>query len=192
MEEQIEEVKVKRYQWVRSDKTGIVETFKEEREDAGSVWIYFESGSRIKTELISEFLLEVTDEQLANDPIHGIDSSEDVLNSLNPQQALEQAIPQLMEAIPMAQKSPVRQLLEKQAKKNVEEIQLVIEMPIPKKSIYEVIRDSYEDGEVDEELSSMLLENLGSETIKDQLKKAVINLIENYYNIKIQQDGKED
>jgi hypothetical protein len=91
-----------------------------------------------------------------------------------------------------ATQSPVRQLLEKQAKKNVEEINLVIEMPIPKKEIYEVIRDSYEDGEVDNELSSMLLENLGSETIKDQLKKAVINLIENYYDIKIEQDGKED
>jgi hypothetical protein len=182
MDENIEEVEVKRYQWVRGEKLGNVEIFKEEKEEAGVAWIYFESGARIKSELLSEFLLEVSEADLANNPIHG-NNSTNPLDTLNP---LGNSSP--VQTAQAAPKSPVRQLLEKQAKKNVEEINLLIEMPIPKRSIYEVIRDSYDDGEVDKELTSMLLENLSNEETKEQLKKAVINLIETYYEIQIKKE----
>ena len=40
MDENIEEVEVKRYQWVRGEKLGNVEIFKEEKEEAGDfTWV---------------------------------------------------------------------------------------------------------------------------------------------------------
>lgn len=195
MSEQIETESVLKYLWIKGGKVGKVEIFKEELEENEIRWTYFENGTRIKSELVNEFLRIVTDEELENDPIHGI--SKDIENSTDPLHSLNPTIPTEFGGNPnpvSVEKSPIRQLLEKQANKNLEPIELVIELPIPKKGIYEVIRDSYEEAEVDKELKAMLLDNISTSEANEQLEKAVLKLIEKYYSIKIkedEQDGEE-
>lgn len=174
MEDLKEEIK---YQWVKGDNLGNVVIFKEEKIENGVSWIYFTNGKRIKRELLSEFLME-TDSPIIIE--------EDLQNNFIKTGVIKTAP---AKANP---KSPIRSLIETQCDKNSEQISLLINISLPNKDIYKIIRDSYDAENVDSELYDIILSQLNNSEIQEQLKESTINFINDYYLIKKenQENGK--
>lgn len=173
-----------KYQWIKGDNIGAIVTFKEEVEEQGINWVYFTNGKRIKSDLISEFLMIadnntpiIIEEDLKPDPITTLNKT--VKKEIKEDVSLQVTI-----------ESPIKSLIKKQSIKNIETIQLEINISIPNKDIYTIIRDSYTTEEVDKELYEFVLEQLASESIKTQLKDSAISIINKYYSIKINNNGK--
>ena len=170
------ETKLKRYQWVRGEKTGKVEEIIENKEVDGVVWIYFKSGARIKPSMMNEFMLELVDGQTSIDPLNNpiTNSTESYSNNLN---------------FSKKPATAVRQLLEKQAQKNIEKINIELLIPMPNKGIYDVIRDSYDKDEVDTEIIALIADFLNGPEMKDVLQQSAKEIVKNYYNLKIQDNA---
>lgn len=164
-----EETKVaQRYQWIKSDKTGnVVEVENEDGE-----WTYFKGGSRISTQLITEFLLPLEGDALP------LTSDLSTINST----PLPQSSTIDVKATDVTQeKSPIAILFDKQ-KKN-DKIKLEIEFPIqiPKVDIYNIIHASFEKKTVIDELKSYILNQLEDDDILDAIHNSIDNLIKDRY-----------
>jgi hypothetical protein len=164
-----EETKVaKRYQWIKSDKTGnVVEVENEDGE-----WTYFKGGSRISTQLITEFLLPLEGDAL---PL----TSD--LNTINSTPLPQSSTIDVKATDVTPEKSPIAILFDKQ-KKN-DKIKLEIEFPIqiPKVDIYNIIHASFEKKIVIDELKSYILNQLEEDDILDAIHNSIDNLIKDRY-----------
>ena len=165
-------VKSEHWQWIKGDDSGDVVTFKEE----GPVWIEFNEGGRIATELRDEFL-QPLDKDIAGEFINGTNSGIDPLGvSATPSVTISKQ-PKLI----IKDKSPVRVLFDKQKKKT--EVNLILEFPvnIPSKGIYELMSTSFDSTEVNEQLYSFILDQLSEDEITNCLQDSIKSLIENKY-----------
>jgi hypothetical protein len=169
------------YQWIKGDNIGNVVTFKEEKEEKGINWTYFTNGKRVRSDLLSEFLMVTGDAPI----IDNSDLHPDPLKTLNPIKSTDSAESTKLKDDTI---SPIRSLIKKQSAKNKQKLSLDIEISIPKKDIYNIIRESYNSEEVDRELKEVLLEQLNTKEIKEQLKDNAISMLNKYYSIKIKQD----
>jgi len=165
-------VKSEHWQWIKGDDSGDVVTFKEE----GPVWIEFNEGGRIATELRDEFL-QPLDKDIAGEFINGTNSGIDPLGvSATPSVTILKQ-PKLI----IKDKSPVRVLFDKQKKKT--EVNLMLKFPvnIPTKAIYELMSTSFDSTEVNEQLYSFILDQLSEDEITNCLQDSIKSLIENKY-----------
>jgi len=164
-----EETKVaQRYQWIKSDKTGnVVEVENEDGE-----WTYFKGGSRISTQLITEFLLPLEGDAL---PL----TSD--LNTINSTPLPQSSTIDVKATDVTQEKSPIAILFDKQ-KKN-DKIKLEIEFPIeiPKVDIYSIIHASFDKKVVIDELKNYILNQLEDDNILDAIHNSIDNLIKDRY-----------
>ena len=164
-----EETKVaQRYQWIKSDKTGnVVEVENEDGE-----WTYFKGGSRISTQLITEFLLPLEGDAL---PL----TSD--LNTINSTPLPQSSTIDVKATDVTQEKSPIAILFDKQ-KKN-DKIKLEIEFPIeiPKVDIYSIIHASFDKKVVIDELKNYILNQLEDDDILDAIHNSIDNLIKDRY-----------
>jgi hypothetical protein len=158
--------KPKEYQWIRGERAGILEIYKENKVKAGKDWIYFESGKRIDSSLLSEFMLEINERQA---PLDLGDIRKVPVAGAKPSTAMTES-----------SKSPIRILLEKQKKFDTVKVIHEMEINLPAASLYEVMLDNFGE-EVKTELIEMLLGKLNTEEIREQLKKTIVDTIDKYY-----------
>lgn len=161
--ENAEEVKL---QWIKGDKFGTVETVK----GIDNEWTLFNSGGRIATNLISEFLEPVDGEPLNFDP---------------PTPALKRAAEVYKEKVPTqeATSSPIRTLFDKQKKNDKIKLNLTFPIEVPKKAIYEIISSSFDADEVNDELESFIKNQISDDLILDSLFDSITELIKTRYKI---------
>jgi len=162
--ESIEEVKL---QWIKGDKFGNVEIVK----GVENEWTLFNSGGRIATNLIPEFLEPVYGEALdfnnASSPAPK-DVTEVYKEKLPPQKATE---------------SPIRTLFNKQKKNDKVKLNLAFPIELPKKDIYEIISSSFDSEEVNDELVSFISDQVSEDLILDSLLDSIKELIKTRYKI---------
>jgi len=161
-----EETKVaKRYQWIKSEKTGnVVEVERSEGE-----WTYFKGGSRISTTLMPEFLLPLEGNSL---PL--TNDLQTITNSQGPTVATEKDSTHKTE-------SPIRILFDKQAKNDTVKLKIQFPIEVPKVDIYNIILTSFDKDEVKDELKGFILNQLEEDGILDSLHQSIEDLIQERY-----------
>jgi len=152
-------------QWIKGDKIGSVEVIKT-TEDG---WTIFESGGRISTNLMSEFL-----EPLDGDPL---DFNSPTPASIKAEVYKEKLPPQKETS------SPIRTLFDKQKKNDKVKLNLTFPISVPKKAIYEIISSSFDSEEVNEELESFIKNQISEDLILDSLFDSIKELIKTRYKI---------
>lgn len=158
--ENVEEVKL---QWIKGDKFGNVEIVNGTEDQ----WTTFESGGRIATTLISEFLEPVIGDAL-NFNSSPPQTTKVHKKSLQPQQ----------ETV-----SPIRTLFDKQKKNDKVKLNLAFPIEIPNKAIYEIISSSFDGDEVNDELESFIKDQVSEDLILDSLFESIKQLISTRYKI---------
>jgi len=151
-------------QWIKGDKIGTVEVIS----GNDGEWTTFESGSRIATSLISEFLMPIDGEPLDFNP---------------PNPALTKAAETYKEKVTTQPKvtSPIRTLFDKQKKNDGVKLNLTFPIDVPKKAIYEIISTSFDLDEVNEELESYIKDQISEDLVKDSLFESIKQLIKSRY-----------
>ncbi len=164
--ENTEEVKL---QWIKGDKFGTVETVK----GIDNEWTLFNSGGRIATNLIPEFLEPVNGEPL------------DFNNASPTKSVLKKAAKVYKEKVPTqeATSSPIRTLFDKQKKNDKIKLNLTFPIEVPKKAIYEIISSSFDADEVNDELESFIKNQISDDLILDSLFDSITELIKTRYKI---------
>lgn len=152
-----------KYQWLKTERAGsITEFLNVSIEQDGAVWIDFMDGSRIKYELLNEYLLKTNNEHELLDVETPVANSEKATNVSNV----------AIRTAPKAAVSdnPIHTLLKKQ-KPNPVAIDITVELNIPSAELYHVICQSFENA--DEEIVNYIVSGLDIETIKNSVKDAI-------------------
>ena len=195
-----------KYQWVKGDNQGVVENIAE----AKGEWIYFQSGRRIKSELLQEFMLPINHaEQLVNIPgvqvtpeysFSGGSDAEDIIidpdtgeqyniKQMHKQEKRQQSAPvqQQITSTPEIQvekkvTSPITLLITKATKDKVK-VNYEFEIEIPKPDVYNIIASSFEC-ELNQEIIDVVLSSIDNKTLREKVEEAINNTIKSYYKSK--------
>ena len=161
--ENTEELKL---QWIKGDKMGTVETVV----GTEGEWTIFESGGRVSTGLIGEFLSPIDGEPLDFTPS---------------QITVPQTIPVQDNAptVSTNASSPIRTLFDKQKKNDKIKLTLSFPIEVPKEAIYEIISSSFDLDEVNDELESFIVDQISDGFVKDSLMESIKELISTRYKI---------
>jgi hypothetical protein len=161
-----------RYQWIKGDKAGNVEQYSSHDND----WVYFQGGSRISAQLITEYMIQVD----ANTPLDlSITKSQPVTNKKQVQAEVKRR----------DEFNPVKSLL-KQAAKNKQQFSYRFDIDIPKQQVYTLIKDSFES-DVDELLVEMVMSNVDKNELYDNVRKQLKEQILKIYNNGKQSESRE-
>lgn len=154
-----------RLQWIKGDKIGNVETV--ETEDGE--WTLFESGGRINSSLINEFMIPVGEDELDFDP---------------PTPALQKAASMYKERVKPEPKqiSPIRTLLDKQKKLNKHKISVSLPINIISSEMYDLLSNSFGEDEVTQELLSFIEDQIKTENVIELIQESIQSLIQSKYN----------
>lgn len=158
--ETIEPIKL---QWIKGDKIGNVEIIK----GTDNEWTLFESGARISSSLINEFMIPIG----SNDPMLDFSSaiSPPVEVSTKQQSKTRQ------------DKSPIRILFDKQKNADVISLTLSLDITVPKKNVFDIMSVSFEEEEVINELRAFIADQIKDDRVKEAIKDSVYSLIEERY-----------
>lgn len=166
-----EMTKTKTYQWTKGDRLGDTVEVAEIQND--SKWLYFEDGTRINPSLIDDYLLEIDDpSQALNVSIsRPIVTSPAVAASQPPQPST-----------PEPTKTVMGLMIEKMSKKNVVQVPISININVPTPSIYEMLSEGMETGDLDEEIMQVALSQLQINKLQDYVKEHISNFLNTYYD----------
>lgn len=174
---------IKQYQWIKGDNFGkVVEVEKEDDE-----FIYFTDGSQIFKNVVKEFLEEVKDGNL---PFPGGDEIAAKLEE-NAEAAIEQPKATIQVSSPKVKSNlskidnPLKQLVSKLSKKNVESFSTTFGLNIPSKDIFSMLNETFEDdsSELIDVITQSAIDQIEINKLQEFLKEEVTNYIKNYYNV---------
>lgn len=152
-----------KYQWLKTERAGTITEFLNVAiEQDGAMWVEFMDGSRIKYELLNEFLLKTNNESELLDVEAPITK-----NQADPKTNISNVA---VRTAPKAPDNPIHALLKKQ-KPNAVNIDITLELNIPSAELYNVICQSFENA--DEEIVNYIVSGLDIETIKTSVKEAI-------------------
>lgn len=162
----MENTEQEKLQWIKGDKIGTVEVIT----GTDGQWTKFESGGRIDTSLISEFLSPIDGEPLDFNP---------------PTPTLQKAAETYKEKVTnsLPTPSPIRTLFDKQKKNDKIKLNLTFPIEVPKKAIYEIISSSFDSEEVNDELESFIKDQISEDLILDSLFDSIKELIKTRYKL---------
>lgn len=157
-----------RLQWIKGDKVPNVEKVVSQDGE----WTLFESGSRIATNLIHEFMLPIEGEPLDFDIA---DAIQPIQNNVNNQAVKTQV---------KKYDNPIRTLFNKQKKTDKVDLKLNFSINVPTKDIFSIISMTFDEDEVVMELDSFISDQIDASFIKDTLRTAIEELIDTRYKTK--------
>jgi hypothetical protein len=147
----------KSLQWVKGDKAGSVEIISSHDNE----WVIFQSGGRISTELIYEFM---------------VSAEEGVLDfSIQPNQHIEHIVQTRNE-----RDSALMTLLKKMSKTEEHILEIKIPIKIPTLGMYHVLNDTFEDAEVHEEIKKYVLNQINDKEVKQSVASSVEEVISKF------------
>ncbi len=156
------------FQWIKGDDSGTTEIFKTITLNGDISFIEFNSGKRINTELLEEFMVMLPAQPKPaeipqphyNPPVQINQPSRDsTVTSIIYDDSKNAQID-----------SPIYKLLKKQ-KKNMVEVSIKIKLNLPPKDLYTVLSGSFEDAE--REIIDFVLDGVDIENIKASLSDSI-------------------
>lgn len=146
-------------QWIKGDNLGNVEVTKGEEGE----FTLFESGKRIYTNLINEFLQPIDD---------------DIAHAL-----VTEATPNIppVEQPVKVEKSALRTLLDKQKKMDKVPMGISFSVNIPKKKVIDVLESTFDPKELHIELENFIEDQINIEEVVNTVKDSIKILIQEKY-----------
>lgn len=156
------------FQWIKGDDAGTTERFKNLTLNGELSFIEFQSGRRVNSELLDEFMLmlpaqpEPIQQQVQHNPqpVH------------IPSEPKNSTVTSIIydDSKNVQNDSPIYKLLKKQ-KKNMVEVSIKIKLNLPPKDLYTVLSGSFEDAE--KEIIDFVLDGVDIENIKASLSDSI-------------------
>ena len=151
-----------KYQWIKGEKAGSVENYVSHDDE----WIYFAGGGRINSNLINEYMMQYDGNGFEVEITKHAQKEQPVKNTV-----IQEAPVKIMD--------PVKTLL-KQSIKTDEEFNYKILVNIPKQTVYELIKDSFEC-DIDELIKELIFENINKNTLYEEIQTSIKEQIINFY-----------
>lgn len=148
-----------RLQWSKGEKIGNVETITAQ----DSEWTTFNSGARIATDLINEFMIPIDIEPLDFAQVEPVKSV-----------VIDTPAPIKVETV---NKNPIRTLFNKQKKIDTLDLTLVFPINTPTRDIFDIINETFDEAEVIDELTAFIMDQINTESIHAKLTAEVHDLI---------------
>jgi len=181
----------KSYQWIKGDYKDTIDIF----DNNDGEWITFKSGHRISAAVFNEFLFEVGTKPPQATVFKGattvaFEQDEDNYSKVMFEESKH--IPQnvgvnqstsnvhVPQPEPKPKASPI-QLLLNQSTKETAKFALDIEVEVPKKSVYALIKDAFESANVDEEILNSIYAEINNKEFQDKIKKQIEEKIKLHY-----------
>jgi len=173
------------YQWTKGDYAGTIEVF----DNNDGEWITFKSGRRISIELFNEYLFDISSGPVDSFVgVNGVNFTQDVDNysDIKKQTRVPTNIPSnnidiIQQPNIKQQLTPV-QILLTQATKETTQFNITIDIEIPKKSVYTLIKDAFNNTNIDEEILNTLYTEINNTIFKDNIKKQIEEKLKIHYN----------
>lgn len=146
----------KNLQWIKGDKAGSVETIL----TIDNEWVIFQSGGRISSELIHEFM---------------VDTQEGVLDF-----SIQQVERASQHNVRNECESALMTLLKKMSKTEEHILEIKIPIKIPTLGMYHVLNDTFEDTEVHEEIKKYVLNQINDKEVKQSVASSVEEVISKF------------
>jgi hypothetical protein len=161
------------FQWIKGDDVGMDERYKNIVLNDEFSFIEFQSGKRINTELLEEYMIMLPAQPVQSAPVNPAPSP---VRS-NDQTTVTSII--YDDSRIQQNDSPIYKLLKKQ-KKNMVDVSIKIKLNLPPKDLYGVLSGSFEDAE--REIIDFVLDGVDIEDIKaslaDSIKKSYYEKVE--------------
>lgn len=185
--EQLEKTRV--FQWIKGDNFGKIVTL--QRED--SEFLYFTDGSQIYRSVMGEFLMESED---GDAPLPGVnDTKKSVRGSKTKNIAkndggnfpnVDANSPQIPQQISQKAptESPLQSLITKLSQKNVETVNITLNVNLPKKDVFTILLENSDEGreELLKEITEAAISRIEIHTLQEYIKEQLNTYINNYYN----------
>ena len=152
------------YQWIKGDDTGMDEKYKDIVLNGDATFIVFESGRRINSELLSEYVIMLPAQPVQSAPVNYPNVQ------MRPNE--QTTVTSIIYEDPKIQQndSPIYKLLKKQ-KKNMVDVSINIKLNLPSKDLYTVLSGSFEDAE--REIIEFVLDGVDIDDIKASLADSI-------------------
>ena len=160
-------------QWVKGDKIGNIEKVSSQDNE----WTIFQSGSRISTGLIHEFMIPIEGEPLSFDPTQPVLEGPTGSVGPGPHPA------GISESAKSAKENPIKTLFNKQKKTDKVDLKLSFSINVPAKDIFDIISMTFDEEEVITELDSFISNQIDPSILKDTLRTSIEELIINRYKL---------
>jgi len=166
----------KSYQWKKGDDFGKIVTV----DSIEGKFTEFTDGSRVFTEIMSEFLTEIIDGEI---PYPGSDGN---LTNIQKTKSIDLPIPitEVKEIIQLETKtSPLQTLVSTLSKKNVEGVDVKLNINIPKKAVIEMLIENSEEekSELVNAVVSNAIKEIEINKLQEFLQTEITNFINKYY-----------
>lgn len=177
----------KRFQWIKGDKFGNIVELKS---DDGE-FMHFTNGDRIFKNLVGEFMLEV---EGSEPPLPGLEQSPFSVRADVPQGAQNSSLNLAAENSPQKsplksspktpEETPLEKLILKLSQKNIENVNIQININIPKKEVVDMlVENSDEDrATIMSSITKMAVSQIDINNLQEYLKEQINSHIKNYYN----------
>lgn len=150
------------FQWIKGDDTGMDESYKDIIINGDISFIEFQSGKRINSELLEEYMIMLPAQPKQNN------QQNQVLVKPNEPSTVTSII--YDDSKNHQNESPIYKLLKKQ-KKNMVDVSIKIKLNLPPKDLYTVLSGSFEDAERD--IIDFVLDGVDMEDIKASLADSI-------------------
>jgi hypothetical protein len=158
-------------QWIKGDKIGNIEKVSSQDNE----WTIFQSGSRIATGLIHEFMIPIEDEPLNFDPTQpALDGPRGTTGPGPHPTGI---------TVEQQKDNPIKTLFNKQKKTDKVDLKLTFSINVPAKDIFDIISMTFDEDEVIAELDSFISNQIDSGILKDTLRTSIEELISNRYKL---------
>ena len=175
-------VKPNTYQWVKTERIGELCVVSHEEDG----FLVFTDGTRCSKELQSEMLLHIPSqadmlilkEQVQAATKNSDNISKPLAEKLKPKKSEREVGDNMYTGAP---DNPIRELLKRQSSNNKMRSELVIDVNLPKPSVYAILKESFGD-DVDTEITQMAIESININELKDQLDELLTKKVKQYYS----------
>jgi hypothetical protein len=171
--EAVENILTESLQWTKGDKAGNVEKVASHDGE----WTIFESGARIATNLISEFMIPLEGEPLDFNPTQNLVQGPTGTNGPGPHPTGDSGI----SLNPAIKDNPIKTLFDKQKKTNTTSLNISFSVNIPSPEIFNIINMTFDKEEVITELQSFIKNQVSHDDLLSELDKSIKSLISTEY-----------
>lgn len=159
------------FQWIKGEDISMMEKFKNVTANGDLMFIEFESGKRINTELVNEFMIMLPAQPKQQPIVQQLPQKAEPSNSHFAVTSIDYG-----DQKNLSPDSPIYKLLKKQ-KKNIVEISIKLKLNLPPKELYTVLSGSFDDAE--SEIIDFVLDGVDIDSIKASLAESIRK---NYYS----------
>lgn len=167
---------VRNFQWLKGDKVGKQEIFDKTLRENDVDYIVFKSGNRITTDLLGDFVTEITEggEQIID---HTLFDPTEIKNPSTENIAPKKKVVKPPVTKTKSDSYSLSDLIKAQLEKNNEFIKINIDIPVLKKELFKMLMDT--NPEILDDLTKIVvLKYINKEVIEEDIKKKMMA----YYN----------